>query len=237
MPRLSILADDFAERFNFEPSRVAGIVKALRDEPRQEGMEALIKAGPRGVNAPNATALDAARILIAMMLRVKHHEAPEAVRLFGAFPLGPILRNDTPVEQDKEQSYRAQAPVSCEDALAKALEFYGHEGAAEVDERNFTFSIHRDLASASVTVGIWAGDDDPRWESDDFSGFDYIEFRYLHPEFGPSIANGGELTPELRAAWRCYRSGFHEIPTLNSGDLAEIGQVIAGHLEPLRPET
>jgi len=217
MPRILQLADDFAERFAFERTRVAGYVKALREAGR-------IKTGPHGVNAPNATTMDAARILIAMMLRPKLHEVAESVELFGKFK---IIATD-----GKENEY----PAHCEDALAKALEFYGNKAAQGDTSRFFTFRIHFDHAFATMTVSVWAGDDDPRLEDESFSGFDEVELRYLHPEFAPSLENGAELTPALRAAWRRYRSGFHEVPMLDSHDLAEIGQVIAGHIPPKRPE-
>lgn len=213
MPRISQLTQDFAERFAFEPSRVAQIAKALR-------MDGLIQSGPRGVNAPDASPLDAARLLIGMMLRVKNHEVSDGVRLFGRFELW-----------DRADPKHGAA-VACEDMLVKVLEICGHEDEPSNAERQFRFIINRDLAIAKVIVSTWAGDDHPMAEDDEFDGFNHFEFRYLHPEFGQSVIER-KASPELRKAWRLYRSGFHEEPMLSNEDLLEIGQVIAGHTPPL----
>lgn len=218
MPRVLQMADDFAERFAFEPSRVAGIVKALREA-------GLIKAGPRGVNAPNATSLDAARILIGMMLRLKHEDVAEGVRLFGGFK---------PSDEDPNAS---RAPVVFEQVLATALDRLSIKGAREDSSRLLQISIERDHCFGSLIVDIRANDDDERWETDpEFDGnIETIEVRYFHPQFQESLANEATPTAELLAAWRRYRSGFHETPVLYHTDLLNIAQVLAGHEPPLEP--
>ncbi|WP_394659556.1 hypothetical protein [uncultured Novosphingobium sp.] len=220
MPRISQITDDFAERFNFEPSRVAQIAKALRMDA-----DGLIRSGPRGVNAPDATPLEAARLLIAMMLRVKHHEAAEGVKLFGRFrPL-----DGTPV------SIGGKAAQTFEDAFAILLGYCGQpttpgEFNPLLDRFEFSLWIHRDTCFADIFIGQWEGDADEDAEA----VFARQEtFRFVHPEFGAVAANDYEMTPELRASWRRYRTGFHETPMLTKNDLIEIGQVLAGHMPPL----
>jgi hypothetical protein len=61
MPRVSEIADDFAERFGIEPQRARHIARTLRECGK-------LTTGARGRNAPAATSLDAARLLIGMML-------------------------------------------------------------------------------------------------------------------------------------------------------------------------
>jgi hypothetical protein len=80
MARVSDLCRDFASRFDIEESRVTGVARALREA-------GLITQGARGVNAPHATALDAARLLIALMADRKIKESPAAVNYFGALRL------------------------------------------------------------------------------------------------------------------------------------------------------
>ena len=215
MPRILQMAEDFAERFNFEPARVAGIVKALR-----EG--GLIKAGPRGVNAPDCTPLDAARILIAMMLRVRHEDVAEGVSLFGAMQVARgALTND------------AKAPESFEQSMAEILAFCGRDDTSWLDQADIKACIYRDTCTAETVLSIFAEDDDARWELDDFDGVNERHgYLFLHPEFSASHAADNTPTPELLAAWRKYRSGFHEVPTLTRQDFFEIGQVLAGHQPP-----
>lgn len=218
MPRVLQMADDFAERFAFEPSRVAGIVKALREA-------GLIKAGPRGVNAPNATSLDAARLLIGMMLRLKHEDVAEGVRLFGEFKPSADDRN------------APRAPSIFENVLASALDRLSTEGARDDLSRMVQVSIDRDHCFGSLVIEVRADETDERWETDpEFDGrIETVEVRYYHPEFQESLANGASPTAELLAAWRRYRSGFHETPVLFHSDLLNIAQVLAGHEPPLEP--
>jgi len=222
MPRISQLTDDFAERFNFEPSRVSQIAKALRADDA-----ALIRSGPRGVNAPDATPLEAARLLIAMMLRVKHHEAAEGVKLFGGFR----SLNDQPV------TIGGRSAESFEDAFALVLAYCGNEATPGefnpfFDRFEFSISIYRDTCSAEIHIGQWA--EDQGEDEDAEPVFERQEtYRFLHPEYGASLANNAQLTPELRAAWRRYRAGFREVPSLWKSDLIEIGQVLAGYAAPL----
>ena len=64
MPRVTDLCRDLAERFQFEESKVLGYSRVLREA-------GMLTTGARGVNAPDATSLDAARLLIVMMVRAK----------------------------------------------------------------------------------------------------------------------------------------------------------------------
>lgn len=220
MPRILELCDDFAERFAFEPSKVAGIAKTLRDA-------GLIKAGPRGVNAPPATTLDAVRILLAMMLRVKHHEAAEAVRLFGSFvPVtGEAFQiGGRPAENFEEGFVRildwCAFPFDDSD---KASDYFG--------PHNFEISILRDHVMAQITILRDKFDE----EGNEVEPEERI-FGFCHPEYGDfekAIKEGRTVsTANTRNAMRRYRSGFHEVPNLRREDLIAIAQVIAGH-QPL----
>lgn len=219
MPRISQITEDFAERFNFEPPRVAQVAKALRAQK-------LVQSGPRGINAPNASSLDAARLLIALMLRVKHDDAVDGVKLFGEFRA-----------LDAESvSIAGKVAYNFEEALALMLDYCGQDmdsegGNAAFDDLEFSVRIHRDSCSAYIFMGQWADNAD---EADDEEPTFKREqtFTFLHPEVAPSLASG-EFTPALRAIWRRYRTGFHEIPELSKNDLIAIGQVIAGRSPPL----
>ena len=73
------LALDYAARFNLDPVFVSGVARYLREA-------GLLSQGARGVNAPDATPLDAARLLIPFMvggIAMKAKDAPEIVKDFG----------------------------------------------------------------------------------------------------------------------------------------------------------
>jgi len=214
MPRITELCEDFAERFAFEPSRVLGIAKALREA-------GLLKAGPRGKNAPDATALDAARILIGMMLRVKQDEVAEGVSLFGSFPAN--IKNLNGLN----------APATFELAFAEILDRCATKGKEWYSNKGFEVKIIRDYSYASVFIAKLASDDDPRMDDDDFYPvLAQNEFRYLHPEMLKIQPNDPLLHPDLLEGWRKYRSGFHEEPVLLNNDLREISEVLAGRIPP-----
>lgn len=214
MPRILEMCEDLAERFVFEPSKVAGIAKALREA-------GLIKAGPRGINAPAATPLDTARILIGMMLRVKLHEVAEGVRLFGGFETidgGEVRIGPSPA-------------CTFEGTLASILEYcmqiYDDSDRSQRQFLDFDFSVSiiRDACVADISAGRLA-DEGEDGDSDGFTR--RSDYRFIHPELRTSMERG-ELSPEMRAAWQRYRSGFHESPMLLKSDLIAIGQVLAGH--------
>jgi len=217
MPRITELCNHLADRFRFEESKVQGYARILREA-------GLLTTGARGVNAPDATALDAARLLIAMMLRAKKDDAAEAVKLFGSFQPVVIGPSETPGGTERLLGNR------CDDAVAMILVAASKIEPDQTFQRRFDFSITRDLAYASITVGTWAGDDDPRQELDDFSGWDSCEFRFLHSEFINRAPEDGP-SDELVATWNHYRSGFHEVPQVFNEDLIAIGQFIAGRSE------
>ncbi|MGQ2941563.1 MAG: hypothetical protein ACT6Q7_14065 [Blastomonas fulva] len=211
MPRITELCNHLADRFRFEESKVQGYARILREA-------GLLTTGARGVNAPDATPLDAARLLIAMMLRAKKDDAAEAVKLFGSFTGKAMSPGDLPRGTEPLVSAR------CEDALAKIITAYGQADVDRASSRNFTFSIVRDLAFASIEVETWPADDDTREYPDEY------EFRFFHPEFANRPPEQGP-SEELLSAWKHYRSGFHEVPTLFCNDLQEIGLLIAGRRE------
>lgn len=217
MPRVTELCTFLADRFHFEESKVLGYARILREA-------GLLTSGARGVNAPDATTLDAARLLIAMMLRAKKDDAATAVQLFGSFEGKAI--GEGPVPQGTQRLVGA----ACEQALAQIIAAAAQATPEQIENGQFTFSIVRDLAYVSIIVSSWPGDDDPRHELENFSGWDEFEFRFFHPEFAARDPEQGP-TDALVAAWNQYRSGFYEVPILHSQDLVAIGQFIEGRSE------
>lgn len=211
MPRVTQLCADLAERFRFEETKVHNYSRVLREA-------GMVTTGARGINAPDATPLDAARLLIAMMLRTKADDTLAGVKLFGGF-----------VALDEGAAIGGRTVTTFEDALEALIEYCGiadagtADGEARYSDFSFEAAIVRDLAIANVRL---AKLDDEGEESEVRS------FRFAHPDI--AAADDANLTVPERLAkdWRHYRSGFHEIPTLMKGDLLNIGQVIAGRIAP-----
>lgn len=217
------MAEDFAERFAFEPSRVVGIVKALRDE-------GLIKTGPRGVNAHEATPTDAARILIAMMLRVRHQDAAEAVRLFGQMQT--LKQEPVSIGGRKAESFEAALATLlsyCMRPISNSDEAWSYFGRFD-----FSASIVRWYCHGRITLQRFADEDDDgnELEDTDESGIaETREFLFLHPAVHDFDPESGKPTiePSYFDDVRRYRAGFHEVPHLLREDIIAIGQVLAGH--------
>lgn len=207
MPRVTELCTFLADRFHFEESKVLGYARILREA-------GLLTSGARGVNAPSATALDAARLLIAMMLRAKKDDAATAVQLFGSFKGKPMGEDAMPVGTQR------LVGAACENALADILTAAAEATPEQTQNRQIVFSIVRDRAYVSILVTTWP-DDEQAEEPDEF------EFRFFHPEFAARDPEQGP-TDALVEAWNRYRSGFYEIPVLYSPDLIAIGQFVAG---------
>ncbi|MBY0620810.1 hypothetical protein [Sphingomonas ursincola] len=207
MPRVTELCTFLADRFHFEESKVLGYARILREA-------GLLTTGPRGKNAPDATTLDAARLLLAMMLRAKKDDAATAVELFGSFKGKAISDGTMP------QGTQRLVGAACENALADILTAAAEASPEQIENRQLVFSIVRDLAYVSILVTTWP-DDEQAEEPQEF------EFRFFHPEFAARDPEQGP-TDALVAAWNQYRSGFYEVPILQSQDLVAIGQFIEG---------
>mgnify|MGYP004163724705 CR=1 FL=1 len=206
MPRVTDLCRDLAERFQFEESKVLGYSRVLREA-------GMLTTGARGVNAPDATSLDAARLLIVMMVRAKKEDAADAATLFGGFvPLA-------------DASIAGKEVASFEGALSTLIDYCGSVewDASAPEERfldfDFAASILRDIAVADVSL-------------ERIEDGEKREFRFVHPSIAKTSPDGDEVPEEWLHAMRQYRTGFHEVPSLYKRDLLAIGQVLAGWLEP-----
>ncbi len=211
MPRLSALIEDFATRFNFEPTKVTSLARTLREAGR-------LTQGARGVNAPSATSLDAARLLIAMMLNCRIPTVVEDVALVGGF---------TPLSGAKFSD--AFAPETLEAAISGLIDYYGLEAAdAEQAGRydGFQASVrlipHRGLAYA--TLGKW---------DEAAENWKLHEVGFSHPTLaGADLSTLRDLPEEYLATLRRFPAGFNQEPELDSGALFAVGQIVAGH-QPL----
>lgn len=211
MPRLSALIEDFAERFAFEPTKVASLARQLREAGQ-------LTQGARGVNAPNATALDAARLLLAMMLNCRLPNVVEDVTVVGGFvPVGGATFSDV------------FAPGTLESALCGLIEYFGLDPVEDEDtarydgfEADMRLTPYRALAHVSIR----------RW-SDDKEDWDDRAVVFSHPSIAEfDLTTTFALPGEYVAALRRFPAGFNQEPSLDHRALLAIGQIVAGHQPP-----
>lgn len=114
------LALDYAKRFNLNPVFVQGVARQLREE-------GLLSQGARGVNAPEALPLDAARMLFPFMvggIAMKAKDAPQIVRDFGRLKHVKTFKFDEELQRDvaiKGEEATPPGPL-LEDAIAYIID-------------------------------------------------------------------------------------------------------------------
>lgn len=211
MPRLSALIEDFAERFNFEPTKVASLARTLREAGQ-------LTQGARGVNAPAATSLDAARLLIAMMLNCRIPTVAEDVALVGSFaPVG------------GKKFSEVFAPQTLETAISGIIDYFGIEPATSQQSGRYDgFQANVRLipyrAMAVVTLKKWIA------SSEDWEPHGVI---FSHPTLvGIDASKPGPIPEEYLATLRRFPAGFNQEPELDERAIMAIGQIVAGH-QPL----
>jgi hypothetical protein len=116
MTKISDLINDFSERFSVPLQTVRSVARYLREDN-------LLTTGPRGINAPDAIPLDAARLLIALIVRTSSVNAASIQRQWGSF-----------ITKDEGTARKFQGWNKFEDALAWLLSHYA-EGSRSPHSR------------------------------------------------------------------------------------------------------
>jgi hypothetical protein len=125
-------AKQLAAYLGLEEPYVVGVARYLRED-------GLLTQGARGRNAPEATPLDAARLLIALLCGGKANRATNTVRLFGSFEAS-----------DFAGSQFSEA-ANFENALARAIEFMG----MPVEGRMHESQQGQTVMTITVAASIW----------------------------------------------------------------------------------
>lgn len=199
MPRLSVLIDDLADRFSFEKTKLNSLARVMREA-------GLLTSGARGVNAPDATSLDAARLLIAMMLDSKIASVNEDVSLVGKFT---VLRNSNP---DANFS-----PTNFEDGFSQVLDMFGTAPDWYVHDLTGYVELTPYAALALIHLARIPEDEDQNIKE--------VEISFTHPD----VKSNDTLTlpQSYHEAARRFPTGFKQKPIIDRHDLAEIGELIA----------
>lgn len=209
MPRINDLADDFAERFAVEPTRARGIARYLREA-------GMLSQGARGVNAPHATFLDAARLMTGMMLLWR-----PANRI--ALDVKPILDWCTICEGEAKKQLKF---TTFEEALSSLFEYQAkhmppihpmNSGRAFV----LFVKIYPHRFYSEIVIAGWDNDiKEYKEETYRFSDIEMLEW---------SVDPKNDL-PELEI--QKWKKGFYLEPTVFDIDLLAISHIVAGQ-QPL----
>lgn len=206
MPRLSGLIEDFAQRFSFEPTKVASLARPMREA-------GLLTQGARGVNAPMATTMDAARLLIAMMLDTKIATVAADVELIGSFK---------PVDGGKFSE--VFAPKSLDECLAGILDYTGREGDRHLEGFITYFRLKPYVGMAEVLIGYVREDEEGEEADEDGLIERKTLIHFVHPDIEqPSL----DLPESYWEAMKRFPTGFYQEPELRSRELIAIGQIVS----------
>lgn len=207
MPRLSVLIDDFAERFSFEQTKLTNLARSLREA-------GLITSGARGVHAPPATPLDAARLLIAMMLGSKLPTVVEDVRLVGSF-----------TALDPSKFTPVFAPETLEDGLATLISYAGSAPDRHFDDLallGFELEPYAALGAIEIMYAREANED----EEGDEDGLiiRHTRIAFTHPDVRAS--ENGPLPEAYIAAAKRFPTGFYQKPEIRKDNLIAVGKLV-----------
>lgn len=213
------LALDYAARFNLDPVFVQGVARHLREA-------GLLSQGARGVNAPDATALDAARLLIPFMvggIAMKAKDAPEIVRDFGRLRHVRTFVFDTESQRDVAVAGDDGAPPSefLENAIAYIIaELQDAEFRKDVLLTNLTGSrtgllVQDARLTAKIVNGDWTFLYHPDADQDYITAVDAAR------------VHGSEAPRPMSWLPVRYRSSMNGERQLEFAQLAAISDVIA----------
>jgi hypothetical protein len=139
MPSIGEFTRAFALATGSEFGSVVKLQRVLRDA-------GLLTTGARGVNAPDLTPLDAARMLISILVTDKPSLAPSAVELIGSLPMADRLGGDHLAE------------CSFEQVLSKLLEAF--VTASEDSHDHLATAARVACTPAELTASLtWPGED------------------------------------------------------------------------------
>ena len=177
----------------------------------------LLTSGARGVNAPEATARDAVRIVLAMMLDTSLASVAADVKLFGSLK---------PVNAEKFSD--AFAPTTLEDAMVVIVEEFMRRSADDV--KTFTASVRLVpyIITATVKIGdIWDARDGER--GDEFGIMEKTKsIEFCHPAVDDITE--ADLAPVYHRDSARFPRRFWQAPELHANELAMIGAIVSGKI-------
>ncbi len=162
----------------------------------------LLTTGARGVNAPQATTLDAARLLIAMMLNSKLPTVVEDVKLIGQFvPLRP------------EKLPAGFKPDTLENGLALLIDYAAKMDANGVKMESIAFRLQPYKAMANIEIVKGKGKS--------------VSIDLSLPDVRKWVISG-PFPDTYREAYSRFPVGFYQEPMITEKELVLVGKLVMG---------
>ena len=220
MALISHLVKELALNTGTAEKSITVIARWLRED-------GLLSQKGRGRGAAQATPLDAARLLIALMVGGKMKNAPQAVRDFGQMVLSRDIRDKQMISL--EELFGLPDDHTFEEGIAALIGMWGNEDALRAttkildslwEEYNFSASIQ------TSDLGAWIHVAD-------------AEFGYIDPTFAELSTldiGSAERFDRMKAAFTSvlvrYESGIASVRTVDDLLLRSLGEVVADLREP-----
>ncbi|MCI4653888.1 hypothetical protein [Sphingomonas aquatilis] len=206
MPTVPVLVDGLAGAFGFERSKAKSLSRYMREAD-------LLTSGARGVNAPPATARDAVRVLLAMMLDTSLALVSDDVKLFGS--LKPV---------DGEAFSLAFAPSNLEDAMVTIVERFMTRSVDDAKTFNASVRVVPYLITASVSISyLW--DAGPNGDGDEYGMIERAKaVEFMHPDIHE--ISEAPLPQSYMDATARFPRKFWQAPELRSHELAFIADLL-----------
>lgn len=221
MARISDLVADLAARLDIEAKSIATVARHLREE-------GLISQGARGVNAAQATPLDAARLIIALMVEGKAKDAPQRVRDYGLLRLSAWDKDEEETDAISLRDLYGIDDCTLEEALAAVISGYGDKrimGVLDVNATSYWPPIICRISDHLVTAQV-------RIRAHRYYFVHSLQFAMM------TAAASGDASAELKAVkeWlnlqNQYSRGIRSTREISDITLWPIGEMLAGLRTP-----
>ena len=226
MPKLSDLVHDIAVVFRIDEKTVATYARHLREA-------GLLSQGGRGRHAANATALDAARLLIAMSVPGHAKDSPEAVADFGGLVMYQASEADERPKLRIAVFLGLETPCSLESTLAAIIAAYGDEQTYSLLANKGPYltgircKIYPVLTAATVNIGPHQYEfHHPNTER--LSALDY-DFSDMNDE---GYAEHAAAHAEFERLHDRYFRGIRQTSEVVGPELCKIGEMLADKRAP-----
>lgn len=221
------LVRDLSAVLRIEEKTIATYARHIREA-------GMLSQGGRGVNAAQANALDAARLLIALSIPGLAKESPEAVKDFGGLVLYSIDEHEERPELCLAPFLHLGMRSKLETVLARIINAYGDEKKLDVMENGGPYlpsiSVEFSPIMTAATVRLY--------------GHKYY-FHHLNFErqvasmdvdiFTASEADLAEYkasSDEFHRLHNRYFCGIRQTIEIAGPELRNVGEMLAGHREP-----
>ncbi|GAK34603.1 hypothetical protein AQ1_02502 [alpha proteobacterium Q-1] len=232
MVLISSVVKELSEMSKIEETSVATYARALREA-------GLLSQKGRGRGAAHATPLDAARLLIALMVGGKVKDSPQAVRDFGKMRCTEHLHNKEMNWKDTSLQFLCGVPNEhiYEEAIAAIIEGFG------VREFQEKLKAETEKTKSPYLPVIMALIQDTKLQGQVIIG--NYRYSYQVTEFidvkHNSINDLENYDEDVAERWLAilerYSSGINREAEVGTPQFINIGQVLAGVREPGERET